>query len=165
MALREWVGLTERQMAAACAVTPRTYRAWERGQRKWSRGDFLAKVRTVTGVSGAWLLTGSFSREPSSAVPLAADALPLPRHRRMVVSDPGEISFLEMVRQLPPDVQDRFEALLDAIIKRKPAPVMRQAAIDYFTASGVPRGLAGLRADRLMRDLNNLRTKKLDEAC
>src|SRR5215831_15143913 len=88
--LRESIGLSQQQMAAACAVTPRAYRAWERGDRKWHRSRFLDKVCTASGVSGSWLLTGSYHFEPPSVMPLARDGLPLPKGRRMHVSDPGE---------------------------------------------------------------------------
>jgi|SRR5215469_15629864 len=157
--LREWLGLTQQQMAGMLRMPPRTYRTWEcPGRRLWHGGGFLEKLVTATGVSGAWVLTGSYHLEPPSPAPLAADGLPLPRSAGIRITDPGEIAFLEQVQQMPSEERARMETLLNAIVQRQPAPVLRAAAIDYFRASGVPERQAGGSVDKLMRDFNDLHT-------
>jgi DNA-binding transcriptional regulator YiaG len=77
--LREWLGLSQHEMAAKLDMSTHTYQEWERpGCRKWRGIVFPWKVCRVTGASVDWLCFGGYSNQPPSVVPLMVGGKPMP---------------------------------------------------------------------------------------
>ena len=79
LVLREWLDLSEQEMAARLGLSMPAYREYERPDgRTWSDFSFPLKVAAATGVSPDWLIHGSHSRgRPKSRVPLDANGRPM----------------------------------------------------------------------------------------
>ena len=75
--LRQWLGLSQAEMAARVGMTVRAYREYERGHRKWKDLSFTIRVSATTNVAIDWLRFGDWWGEPPSRAPIAVDGAPM----------------------------------------------------------------------------------------
>jgi len=75
------------------------------------------------------------------------------KQRPVIVTDPGEISFLRKVQKLPPHAQAALTQLARAVVDRKPAHVVRQLALDLMKAKGMSSAAAVQEVDWFMQSV------------
>ena len=75
--LRQWLGLSQAEMASKLGMTARAYRAYERGHPKWKDSSFNLRVSAATNVSIDWLWIGGCWEGPPSRVPLTVAGAPM----------------------------------------------------------------------------------------
>jgi len=167
--LREWLGLSQDEMAGRLGMPVRVYREWERpGRRQWRSlmQPPASRISAVTGVSLHWLCCGEYPDQPPSDVPLAIGGEPLPPVLRVVGSAvkrtarrkpsparAAEIACFEMVRALPPLAQELLPPLMEAMADREPANVVRRLALDFMRAKGLSSAAARHQTNWFMRKL------------
>ena len=75
--LRQWLDLSQAEMATKLGMTVRAYRAYERGHPNWKDWSFTTRVSAATNVSIDWLWIGGYWGGPPSRVPLTVSGAPM----------------------------------------------------------------------------------------
>ena len=75
--LRQWLDLSQAEMATKLGMTVRAYRAYERGHPKWIDSSFTTRVSAATNVSTDWLWIGGYWGGPPSRMPLTVAGGPM----------------------------------------------------------------------------------------
>jgi len=75
--LRQWLGLSQQEMAARLGLSVRAYREYERGRRKWHDTLFILRVSAATKVSIDWMWRGHYPGRPKSRVPFDTHGRPM----------------------------------------------------------------------------------------
>lgn len=97
---RDNAGLTQEELGKKCGTTKQTIFKYETGVVTNIPIDRLEAIADAVNVSAAWIL-GWEEEHPTGIGELSE----------------GEMEIIRLFRQLPPEVQDTFPALLEASLK------------------------------------------------